>query len=148
MHIVYKRFCFYAWFNILSLFINLMCVGLISIQFKCFLCFAFNFVFYFGYIRTDITRIRIIYDYFMGFRMCYKLEQNPKCFYPNLKCYYPNMTRTNIILEKNLGEWTRKPRNPKYPIRTRTCIRTLMLKYDQDIFIVVNYFIYISFSLS
>ena len=50
-----------------------------------------NFVFYFGYIRTDIIRIRTIYDYFMGFMMQYNFEPNPKC-------YYLNPTRTNKIL--------------------------------------------------
>ena len=54
-----------------------------------------KFCFYFGYIRTDITRIRPIYDYFMGFKTQYNFEPNPKC-------YYPNPTRTNKILVWNL----------------------------------------------
>ena len=47
-----------------------------------------NFIFLFWLYpnRTDITRIRTIYDYFMGFMMQYNFEPNPKCYYPNPIC--------------------------------------------------------------
>ena len=94
-------------------YLSIWCV-LISIQFKWFFdVLLLKFVFYFRYIWTDITRILTIYYYFMGYRMYYKLEPNPKC-------YYPNPTRTYEILECDLGRWTRKPKNPNYMIRTRT----------------------------
>ena len=43
-----------------------------------------------------MSRIRTIYDYFMGFRMYYKLKLNPKC-------YYSNPIHTHKILEWDLG---------------------------------------------
>ena len=63
--------------------------------------------------RTDIIRIRTIYDYFMGFRTQYNFELNPECYYPNPTC-------TNKILVWDLVAQTRKIENPKNPIRTPT----------------------------
>lgn len=50
----------------------------LNISYILLLHFRFNF----GYTqtRTNMTRIQTMYDYFMGFRLWYKLEQNSMCY--------------------------------------------------------------------
>ena len=93
-----------------------MCFGLIFIQFGFFLCFSLKFCILLQN-RTDITQIRTIFGYFMGFKMQYNFEPNPKCYYPN-----PIHTNKNIRMRPR----SVNPKTQKSEISVRTDTRTPM----------------------